>query len=186
MAGTTRTHFRALARENFIPLSELWENFWRGDFEKNGKAILRYQDLPATREMLIKLGAPAAAGVGHYPRRQELLQLIANTPYVDVDRTFREKIFEQLDGGEAFAERFLARRQDPIAKKIGRVLDRAASIKRRKPKLSTRTIVEEMTSSLKKYAGLSPETLRKIISGTYPPARRRGIPGLCLWMGETP
>jgi hypothetical protein len=185
MAGTTRTHFRALARENVIPLSELWEDFWRGDFERDGKTILRYQHLPATREMLIRLGAPAAAGADYCRDRKKLLQLIAANPYGDVDRNFREKIFEELDGGETFVERFLVRRQDQIAKQIGRVLDRAASIKRRKQKLSNRAIVEELASSPSKYAGFSPETLRKIISGTYPPARRRGIPGLRLWMGET-
>ena len=103
--GTRIKRFRAVSRENGILLGDLWAAFWRGEFERAGETGLRYQHLPATREMLIRLGAPHAAGFGNYTSRDELPGLIAEVLYEDVDRNFREKIFEEIEGNETLVER---------------------------------------------------------------------------------
>jgi hypothetical protein len=75
---------------------------------------------------------------------------------------------------------------DKIGKRVQKILQAAAEKKLKHPYLGNSRIAQLLTKNDKeKFGGYGSESIRKILSGSHEPAKKRSLPGLSVWLNRS-
>ena len=182
---------------------KLLQAFWLGEFE-NGESVLtldissgiRSDFQPVNRRLISRI-----LPVGEFPFRDRDLgdppyEALAKIQIDEYPANFFRIYFSRFTiSRRSFIDWFLANEseevpffasnqtmesQDEIGQKIMKVIHGAARKKKGTVPLSNNRLAEMLAPQWteKTYEGFGFEAIRKILYGTYEPARRRGIPSL--------
>lgn len=189
-----RISFRQAARDRGVLFEDLWRSFWEGEFEPRSKTKLTVKftsgpnatEDPATRTLLdgIILGpckdAELSGKVWGAKSPEERWAVVAQIPYEEVDRQWREFFFERITIAKSDLDEWNLRRnaEDKCGKWMRAVIDDARRLRDSNPKMSYRALARELTSYTGKFMGYREDAIREILSGRYGPARTRNIGSL--------